>query len=255
MISFMISVVPPKMEAAHAPRAWPPAHAPRRHQQAATWDDSVADEIAVLDLDRLAEASDVGAGTVERLKLAVDELATAYPSRRRVACSARVRAISATSADCWTQRTTLAEYRRLLVVGGWLSLLAATTRSTCTAITPPRQSTCAQPRSLPVRPGTRRSPPGCMENLAWQVLAIRIAGGPVDITHAAQRIARNPTASSARRPCKKAAPEPGSAPTQRPVPRSAASRRSCRRPDHRETFIGQRLHQLVARAEAGRSGP
>jgi hypothetical protein len=28
-----------------------------------------------------------------------------------------------------------------------------------------------------------------MENPAWQVLAIRITGGPVDITQAAQRIA------------------------------------------------------------------
>ena len=94
-----------------------------------------------------------------------------------------------------------------------------------------------------------------MENPARQVLAIRITGGPVDITQAAQRIARNPTASSARRPRKKAAPGPDSAPTQRPAPRSAASRRSYRRPDHRETFIRQRLHQLVERAEAGRSGP
>src|SRR3974390_1189161 len=55
-----------------------PAPAPRRPHLAATTDDSSADEIAALDLVRLAELSEVGAGTIERLELAVDELATAY---------------------------------------------------------------------------------------------------------------------------------------------------------------------------------
>ena len=127
-------------------------------------------------------------------------------------------------------------------------------RSTCTAITPPRQSTCAQARSLPVRPGTRRSPPGCLEP--------GLAGARDQDYRRARRYhpsrpADRPESDSVfiQRPRKKAAPGPGSAPTQRSAPRSAASRRSCRRPDHRETFIRQRLHQLVARAEAGRSGP
>jgi hypothetical protein len=58
MISFWISVVPPKMEAARTLRALVRPRA--RHQQAATWDDSAADEIPALYFGRLAEASDVG---------------------------------------------------------------------------------------------------------------------------------------------------------------------------------------------------
>ena len=84
----------------------------------------------------------------ERLKLAADELATAYPARRLSDLLGRVGATPATSADCWTPRTTLAEYRCLLVVGGaGCPCWPPPRRSTCTAITPPRQSTCAQPRS------------------------------------------------------------------------------------------------------------
>ncbi len=52
---------------------------PRRPHLAAAPDDGAADEIAALDLGRRAEASEVGTGTVERLELAVDEMATAYP--------------------------------------------------------------------------------------------------------------------------------------------------------------------------------
>ena len=60
-----------------------PDPAPHRPQPAAAWDGGAADEIAALDLGRLAEASEVGTGTVERLELAVDELATAYPQGKR----------------------------------------------------------------------------------------------------------------------------------------------------------------------------
>src|SRR6516162_7936155 len=40
---------------------------------------TVTDELAALELARLAEASDVSEGTCERLELAVDDLAVAYP--------------------------------------------------------------------------------------------------------------------------------------------------------------------------------
>ena len=69
-----------------------PAHERRRPQSTASWDDgAAADEIAALELGGLAEATEVGTGTVERLELAVDELAIAYPSAPSAGLYGRVR--------------------------------------------------------------------------------------------------------------------------------------------------------------------
>lgn len=84
------------------------------------------DEIAALELARHAEASDVGNGTCERLELAVDDLATAYPSTAPAVLLPRVRDHLAYVTRLLDGRATLAQRRRLLVAGGWLSLLAAT---------------------------------------------------------------------------------------------------------------------------------
>ena len=105
-----------------------PAHERRRPQSTASWDDgAAADEIAALELGRLAEATEVGTGTVERLELAVDELAIAYPSTPSAELYGRVRGYLGYVSRLLDARMTLAEHRRLLVVGGWMSLLAATT--------------------------------------------------------------------------------------------------------------------------------
>jgi transcriptional regulator with XRE-family HTH domain len=73
-------------------RALAPARVHHGPEPAVAWDDGAADEIAALDLGRLAEASEVGTGTVERLELAVDELATAYPGTPPAELLGRVRA-------------------------------------------------------------------------------------------------------------------------------------------------------------------
>lgn len=86
----------------------------------------VADEIAAIELARRAEASDVGNGTCERLELAVDDLATAYPCTAPAGLLPRVRAHLGYLTQLLDGRATLAQRRRLLVSGGWLSLLAAT---------------------------------------------------------------------------------------------------------------------------------
>ena len=99
--------------------------ASRKPQPAAIWDDSAADEIAALDLGRRAEASEVGTATVGRLELTVDELAIAYPGTPPADLLGRVRGYFGYVAGLLDARSTLAEHRRLLVVGGWLSLLAA----------------------------------------------------------------------------------------------------------------------------------
>jgi hypothetical protein len=104
------------------------AHERRRPQSTASWDDgAAADEIAALELGRLAEATEVGTGTVERLELAVDELAIAYPGTSPAELNSRVRGYLGYTRRLLDGRMTLAEHRRLLVVAGWLSLLAATT--------------------------------------------------------------------------------------------------------------------------------
>lgn len=84
------------------------------------------DEIAALELARRAEASDVGTGTVERLEVAVDELAIAYPGTPPADLLDRVRVHLGYTGRLLDVRATLAQRRRLLVTGGWLSLLAAT---------------------------------------------------------------------------------------------------------------------------------
>jgi hypothetical protein len=84
------------------------------------------DEIAALELARRAEASDVGDGTCERIELLVDDLATAYPRTAPADLLERVRTHIGYTTQLLDGRATLGQRRRLLVSGGWLSLLAAT---------------------------------------------------------------------------------------------------------------------------------
>ncbi len=87
---------------------------------------TAADELAALELARRAEASDVGDGTCERLELAVDDLAVAYPGTPPAELLGRVRTYLGYVTALTDARATLAQRRRILVSGGWLSLLAAT---------------------------------------------------------------------------------------------------------------------------------
>jgi transcriptional regulator with XRE-family HTH domain len=84
------------------------------------------DEMAAWELSRRAQASDVGTETLTRLERAFDELATAYPVTPPAELLGRLRQHSAYVVRLLDARKTLSEYRRLLVVGGWLSLLGAT---------------------------------------------------------------------------------------------------------------------------------
>jgi len=171
-----------------------PEPAPRRQQPTATWDDGAADEIAALDFGRLAEASEVGTGTVERLELTVDELATAYPGTPPAELLDRVRGYLGYVRRLLDARTTLAEHRRLLVVGGWLSLLTATVlidlhRDHAAAA---HLRTAAQ---LARETGHAEIAAWCLETQAWQVLTEGDYRRAVDISQAAQRVA--PKAGSA----------------------------------------------------------
>jgi transcriptional regulator with XRE-family HTH domain len=170
-------------------RGLAPDRPPSRHQLAPARDDSaIADEIAALDLVRQTEASQVGSGSVERLELAVDDLATAYPSTPSAVLLDRVRGYLGYVTRLLDAKATLAEHRRLLVVGGWLSLLAATTlidlhrdRAAAahlrTAVQLARETEHAEIAAW------------CLETQAWQVLTAGDYRRAADISQAAQRTA------------------------------------------------------------------
>lgn len=86
----------------------------------------VDDEIEALELARRVAASDVGDTTLIQLERAVDDLASSYATADPAALLDRTRHHLRFVAQLVEARKTLSEHRRLLIVGGWLSLLAAT---------------------------------------------------------------------------------------------------------------------------------
>jgi transcriptional regulator with XRE-family HTH domain len=83
-------------------------------------------ELEAVELARRVAASDLGPETLTRLEVAVDDLATAYPVTAPNELLSRVRTHLGYVSRLTDARATLDERRRLLVVGGWLALLAAT---------------------------------------------------------------------------------------------------------------------------------
>ncbi|HEX6686961.1 MAG TPA: hypothetical protein VF062_29620 [Candidatus Limnocylindrales bacterium] len=86
----------------------------------------MAGSTEALELARRIEASDVGAETLERLEAVFDAMAIAYTSAQPNELAVHVRKHLRYVGRLMDARQTLNEHRRLLVVGGWLSLLAAT---------------------------------------------------------------------------------------------------------------------------------
>jgi transcriptional regulator with XRE-family HTH domain len=127
------------------------------------------DETDAWELARLATASDVGAATLDRIELAVDGLAVAYPGTPPGELLSRVRQHLAYVARLLDARKTLAEHRRLLAAGGWLSLLAGT----CSIdlhlwdAASARLGTAAE---LARETGHAELAAWCLETRAWQLL-------------------------------------------------------------------------------------
>jgi transcriptional regulator with XRE-family HTH domain len=96
---------------------------PMAFQPARITDD---DETAAWELTRRVAASDVGDGTLTQLENIIDDLAIAYSMTPPAELVGRIRGYLSYVANLMDARKTLAEHRRLLVIGGWLSLLAAT---------------------------------------------------------------------------------------------------------------------------------
>lgn len=106
----------------------PDAYAPPESRSDRIVNNSPADddEFDALELARRVSASDVGRETLERLEFAFDDLAMKYPVSPPQDLLRRVRKHSSYVARLMDARTTLAEQRRLYVVGGWFQLLGAT---------------------------------------------------------------------------------------------------------------------------------
>ena len=83
-------------------------------------------ETAALELLRRVTASDVGTETLTQLEQIVDDLAVAYSHTQPAELIGRVQQHLGYVMRLMDARKTLGEHRRLLVIGGWLSLLAAT---------------------------------------------------------------------------------------------------------------------------------
>jgi transcriptional regulator with XRE-family HTH domain len=153
------------------------------------------DEIAAIELARRAEASDVGDGTCGRLELVVDDLATAYPSTPPGDLLPRVREHLGYVTRLLGGRATLAQHRRLLVSGGWLSLLAAT------LLIDGHQDHAVNAylrtaEQLAGETGHAELAAWCIETRAWQMLTAGEYRRAVELSRTAQETA--PAASSAR---------------------------------------------------------
>ncbi|MEV6349844.1 helix-turn-helix domain-containing protein, partial [Actinoplanes sp. NPDC051851] len=88
--------------------------------------DDVEGELEALELAQRAAASDVSDDTLKRIERAFNKLAMSYATSPPVDLLSRVRRHLRYVDQLLAGRATLGRHRRLLVVGGWLSLLRAT---------------------------------------------------------------------------------------------------------------------------------
>jgi Helix-turn-helix domain len=151
-------------------------------------------EQEALELARRVAASDVSTETLSRLEQVVDELAVKYPVTPPAELLPRVRRHVAYVMHLVDARKTLDEHRRLLVVGGWLSLLAATL-----SIDVEQRSTARQwlatAASLAGHSGQNEILAWRVETEAWQLLTEGRYRQAADLAQAAQAMA--PHGSSA----------------------------------------------------------
>lgn len=111
-------------------------------------DRSPDDELEAMELARRVEASDVGVETLARLEAAFDTMAMAYATAQPQELITRLRNHLMYVSQLMDARKTMRQHRRLLLVGGWFALLAATVHI----------DLC---QDAPARPGGRRLRPHC----------------------------------------------------------------------------------------------
>jgi hypothetical protein len=151
-------------------------------------------EMEALELARRVAASDVSANTLQRLESAVDELAMAYATTPPEELLPRVRRNLCYIGRLVDARKTLDQHRRLLVVGGWLSLLGATVhidlRHRCAA-----DAHLTTARELSEHAEHAEIQAWCAETRAWDALTDGDYRRAVELSQQAQALA--PRQSSA----------------------------------------------------------
>ena len=160
----------------------------------ASSDTDMDDKVAALELVRRVSASDVGAETLDQLEAAVDDLAVVYPGTPPGDLLGRVQRHLSYVERLLDGRKTLAEHRRLIVTGGWLSLLSATCQIDLHQIpaATARLRTAAQLAKHAEHPEIAA---WCLETQAWQVLTAGDYRRAVTLSQGAQEVA--PRGSSA----------------------------------------------------------
>jgi transcriptional regulator with XRE-family HTH domain len=151
------------------------------------------DGLDAVELARRVTASDVR-GALPRLEGAVDGLAMAYARRPPEELLPRARRSLDYVGELLDKRKTLDEHRRLLVAGGWLSLLAATLRIDLRHRRA-ADSHLATARELAEQTEHREIQAWCWETEAWDVLTTGDYARAVDLSQQAQDVA--PAGSSA----------------------------------------------------------
>jgi tetratricopeptide (TPR) repeat protein len=110
-----------------------PPYAQDRHSLVAvnpTSMDALATEreiFSTMELARLLDGADIGAGTLEALEEATDLLCRAYPKTPGHILGARIKKRLKHVIDLLGGRTTIGQHRRLLVVAGWMIALLGCT--------------------------------------------------------------------------------------------------------------------------------
>lgn len=146
------------------------------------------DELSALELSRRVEASDVSATTLDGLQRAADRLAMDYAVIPPAGLLIRVRRHLAYVADLLEARKTLDQQRRLIVIGGWLSLLGATIHVDL------QQRAQAEARLVTAHHLARHADhreilAWCLETRAWDVLTAGDYPRALDLSQQAQAIA------------------------------------------------------------------
>jgi len=151
-------------------------------------------EQEALELARRVAASDVSTETLDRLEHVVDELAIQYQVTPPAELLDSLRRHLAYGMHLVDARKTLDEHRRLLVVGGWLSLLAATVQIDLHRRAGARQW-LATAASLAQHSGQDEIHAWCCETEAWHLLTDGHYRQAAELAQTAQSIA--PRGSSA----------------------------------------------------------
>lgn len=146
------------------------------------------DELELLELSRRVEASDLGAETLRQLHGAVDTMARHYPRMAPAELLPHVRRHLAYVTRLIDVRKTLEQQRRLLVAGGWLSLLAATLhidlRDQLAA-----DARLATAQQMAAHAEDREMLAWCLETRAWNVLTVGDYLGALELSRRAQAVA------------------------------------------------------------------